>query len=224
MTQKITSTFDFPTDDKYWRDGFAQDVNRPCAWLLSARDLLEHLHTTGDALRAAWMEFHSNGRACRSAPPRGLHRVYLFLSAVVVENLLKAIIVHRSNWPDSRIAQKMPDELKSHFLLDLATAGGVTLAPEDPDLLERLTEFGIWQGRYPAPTELRHVKPKKLRNGSVNLVGHMYGSDIRDVERFINNLIASLVGVQGIAQLVPFPARLSEDFEEYSVSPNIRPW
>lgn len=224
MAYKITSTFNFPTDPKFWQDWFSQDVNRPSAWILSARDLLEHIRSTADTLRMAWIEYHCNEASQQSAPPRGLHRVYLFLSALAIENLLKAVVVDQAKWPDSQIAQKIPEELNSHILLDLAAAGGVELADDEIEILERLTEFGIWLGRYPAPTKLHHTKPKKLKSGIVNLAGYMHGSDIREVESLINRLIDKLEGVHGIEHLARFPLRTHEDFEGYSISPNIRPW
>lgn len=224
MAYKITSTFDFPTDPKFWQNWFTQDVNRPTSWILSARDLLEHLGSMADELRAAWIESHRNMASRPSAPPRGLHRVYLFLSALAIENLLKAAIVSKAKWPDSQIAQKIPEELNSHVLIELATAGGFAPTDNDVELLERITEFGIWIGRYPAPTKLHHTKPKKLRSGIVNLAGYMHGSDIREVEDLVNRLIKELKGVQGIEHLAPFPARAQEDFEGVSISPKIRPW
>src|SRR2546425_5451542 len=146
MAYKITSTFNFPTDPKFWQDRFSQDVNRPSAWILSARDLLEHIRSTADTLRMAWIEYYRNEASQQSAPPRGLHRVYLFLSAVAIENLLKAVVVDQAKWPDAQIAQQIPEELNSHNLLDLAAAGGVELVDDEIEILERLTEFGIWLG------------------------------------------------------------------------------
>ena len=108
--------------------------------------------------------------------------------------------------------------------MDLAAAGGVELAGDEIEILERLTEFAIWLGRYPAPTKLRHMKPKKLKSGIVNLAGYMHGSDIREVESFINKLIDKLKGIQGVDHLVRFPLRTREDFEGNSISPNIHPW
>ncbi len=224
MAHKITSTFDFPTDPQFWQNWFTQDVNRPISWILSARDLLEHLGSMADDLRAAWIESHRNMASSPSAPPRGLHRVYLFLAALTIENLLKAIIVNNAKWPDSQIAQKIPEELHSHVLLDLATAGGFALTVNDVELLERITEFGIWIGRYPAPTKLHLTKPKRLRSGIVNLAGYMHGSDIREVEDIVNRLVEELKVVQGIEHLAPFPPRAQEDFVGVSISPNIRPW
>lgn len=221
MAHKITGTFDFPTDPQFWQDWFTQNVNRSASWIISARDLLEHLGSIADTLRAAWIESHGN---MARPPPRGLHRVYLFFSALAIENLLKAVIVNKAQWPDSQIAQKIPDELNSHILLDLVTASGFVPTDNDVELLERITEFGIWIGRYPAPTKLHHTKPKKLRSGIVNLAGHMHGSDIRDVEDLVNRLIEELRGVQGVECLMPFPARTQEEFEGIYISPNIRPW
>src|SRR2546425_8412679 len=221
MANKITSTFNFPTDPKYWQDGFVQDLNRASAWILSARDLLEHIRSTADTLRMAWIEFHCNNPPHQSAPPRGLHRVYLFLSALAIENLLKAIVVDQVKWPDSQIANKIPKDLNSHILLELAATGGVVLGDDEIEILERLTEFGTWLGRYPAPIKLHQTKPKKLKSGIVNLAGYMYGSDIREVESLINKLIDKLKGVQGIDHLTHFPLRTHEDFEGYSISPTI---
>lgn len=224
MGYKITSTLNFPVDPKFWQDWFAQDVNRSSAWILSARDLLEHIRSMADALRVFWIDFHANISSSRLAPPRGLHRVYLFLSAIAIENLLKAIIVEHAKWPDSDVSRKIPSELKSHDLLDLATVAGITLKTNDIELLERLTQFGIWLGRYPAPTKLDHLKPKKLKSGIVNLAGYMHGSDLREVEDLVNKLIDMLQGVQGIEHLVRFPSRAAEAFEGVSISPNVRAW
>jgi hypothetical protein len=223
MAYKITSTFNFPTTPEFWRDWFLQDANRASAWILSARDLLEHIRSTADALRAAWIEHHGNLASHPAAPPSGQHRMYLFLSALAIENLLKAVVVDQAKWPDSQIAQKLPEELKTHALLDLA-AGRIDLADDEIELLERLTQFGIWLGRYPTPTKLDDIKPKKLKSGKVNLAGFMYGSDIRDVENFINRLIDKLKGVEGIEHLARFPLRPDEAFEGTSISPNIRAW
>jgi hypothetical protein len=225
MAYKITSTFNFPTDTEYWQTSFTLDLNRPGAWILSARDLLDHIQSTTDILQIAWIKSNiANESRQHAPPPRGLHRVFLLLSALVVENLLKAIVVNQANWPDSQIAEKIPTELKSHKLLTLASHGHVSLTNEEADLLERLTEFGIWLGRYPAPTELKQLKPQKLRNGTVNIAGFMYGSDIREVESLINKLIDCLKGVQGIEHLSPFQPRPHEDFEGVSISPSVRAW
>lgn len=224
MSKKITLTFDFPTDPTIWHGWFTESVNRPTAWILSARDLLDQVRTSGDALRAAWIQYHGKESSPSSQPPRGQHRVYLFLAAFAVENLLKALVVEHANWLDSQIAQKIPDELKSHMLLDLAVAGAVDLTDDESEVLERLTEFGIWLGRYPAPTTLQHTKPKKLKSGIVNIAGHMYGSDMREVEAILNKLIDKLVGVDGAEYLVRYPNQTHQDFENYSISPNVRPW
>ena len=157
-------------------------------------------------------------------PPRGQHRIYLFVAAFAAENLLKALVVGRANWPDSQIAQKIPDELKSHKLLDLAAVAGVNLTDDESEVLERLTEFGIWLGRYPAPTTLQHTKPKMLKSGMVNLAGHMYGSDMRVVEVLLNKLIDEVVGMEGAEYLVRYASQVPQDFENYSISPSVRPW
>jgi len=87
--------------------------------------------------------------------------------------------------------------------LNLAEAGGIKLSDDEIEILERLTEFGIWLGRYPASTKLDHMKPRKLKSGMVILAGYMHGTDIREVENFINGLIDRLKGIRALS---PYPA------------------
>ena len=224
MTEKVTNIFDFPTDPQIWQGWFNHDVNRASSWILSARDLVEEMRSIATNLRTAWAEFHRRESSTQVAPPRGMHRVYLLLAAIAIENLLKAMLVGRAKWPDSQMTQKLPDDLHSHMLLELATKVALPLDDHEVDLLERLTEFGIWLGRYPAPTTLHHTKPKKLRSGTVNLVGFMYGSDIREIESLINKILNELKDVQGIEYLPDFSSRPKEEFERYTISPNVRAW
>jgi hypothetical protein len=49
--------------------------------------------------------------------------------------------------------------LKTHDLIALARAAGITLTPAEVTRLERLTDFVEWAGRYPAGVCLRpHVR------------------------------------------------------------------
>lgn len=45
--------------------------------------------------------------------------------------------------------RKPAKELKTHDLVGLARAAGIMLTPADVTLLERLTDFVEWAGRYP---------------------------------------------------------------------------
>ena len=224
MTEKTELTFDFPTDQETWQRWFALDINRPESWLFSARDLMEQMGHTATRLQEDWIRCTESASAEPQAPPHGAHRTYLFIAAIAIENLLKAILVKKSEWPDSKVAEALPNELRSHKLLDLAEMVNLPLTDNESELLERLTEFGIWLGRYPAPTTLNHTKPKKLKSGIVNVAGFMYGSDIRNVEIFANKLLDSLVGVRGIELVARFPERLTNAFENATMSPSIRAW
>jgi hypothetical protein len=81
---------------------------------------------------------------------------FMFLAGLGIECLLKAIRILQfqaagkpvaaKNWRGSLAIAK---ELKTHDLMALARAAEITLTPAEVTLLERLTDFVEWAGRYP---------------------------------------------------------------------------
>jgi hypothetical protein len=209
----------YPTDPRIWQKWFTTDVNRPATWILTARDLLASLGLFLPQLKRDWQ---TSVQEKQLAPPVNIHRIFLLLSAYTFENLLKAIIVHRSAWPDSIVERNIPHELKNHILLSLASSASISLTIEEQELLERLTEFAIWRGRYPVPTRIEAIQPKKLRSGIVTTAGSMRGSDMREVEQFCNRLIAMLDKVPGGEILTMLPVSDHEEFDNHVVSSPIR--
>lgn len=81
---------------------------------------------------------------------------FMFLAGLGVECLLKAIRILQFQSAGKPLTTKnkrgrlaLARELKTHDLLSLAHAAGITLGPGEVTLLERLTDFVEWAGRYP---------------------------------------------------------------------------
>lgn len=81
---------------------------------------------------------------------------FMFLAGLGVECLLKAIRILQFQAAGKSIAAKnrrgslaLAKELKTHDLVSLAHAAGIALTSAEVTLLERLTDFVEWAGRYP---------------------------------------------------------------------------
>ncbi len=222
MFHKITIVPDFPTDPMIWRNWFAADLNTPGLWISSAQDLLDFIRHAIPPLTEAWRALSEKTKATPS--PVHIHRVFLLLAAYAFENLLKAMIVALAGWRDEDIKGSIPKELKTHDLLFLADQARLKLSVDERELLERLSEFAYWRGRYPAPTNVETLKPKKLRSGIVTTAGTMRGSDIREIQQFANKLISNLDGIPGREHLRTFTTSGPEPYEEYAISPSVRAW
>jgi hypothetical protein len=100
---------------------------------------------------------------------------FMFLAGLGVECLLKAIrilqfraagkpLTNRNNRASSALAR----ELKTHDLLALARAAAIPITRDEEVLLERLTDFVEWAGRYPVGV---------AADRTVNRAGAYYPSD-----------------------------------------------
>ncbi len=85
----------------------------------------------------------------------------LMLAGLMIENLAKAALVSRG----SPLDKKGAISLKSHKLLDLVEGLGVKLSEEEALLLERLTEFITWAGKYPVPLVSEKGYPRIFPDG-----------------------------------------------------------
>jgi hypothetical protein len=67
-----------------------------------------------------------------------------------LENAFKGLMVSKD--PALIGAHKLSEKLKSHKLVELARAAGISLSPSEEYLLKWVSEVVIWKGRYPVPT------------------------------------------------------------------------
>jgi len=88
--------------------------------------------------------------------------VALMLLGFAIENICKAILVGRnSSLVDGDAG--LNESLQTHDLKELATKCGQPLDTDEAQVLELLSEFSIWAGRYPIP--LRAVPRDPARPG-----------------------------------------------------------
>ena len=109
--------------------------------------------------------------------------IYYMLSAYAIENLLKGLIVKKQY--DEILGtfnrkEKLPSMLDSHDLVALVkTAGMKQIFSEDMDLLTKLGENAVWQGRYPLP-----MKPDDYKK----TINFYTNSDCEWIERIIKEI------------------------------------
>jgi hypothetical protein len=128
-----------PNDTK---SGFELVGGEPHAWLIEAKQLKRAADLVLPELREIF-----------SVSPQGrprfedakLFNSYMLLAGLALENLAKGILVKRN--PGVVTQDKFI--LKGHDLQQLAQQVLSTLSKNELDILNRLTEFVTWAGRYP---------------------------------------------------------------------------
>jgi hypothetical protein len=151
----------------------------PRAWAHAAQILLTSAGILGEEIKAAEarkIEAIEVERAAGVSPPfRELvgdelrdHnigqtvRTWAMLVALAIENLLKGIIAGRGSAP-----------VKQHGLVELAQLAQFEISPQEHDLLQDLTEYSVWKGRYLTPTKAEKLyslsKQADVRQTSIPL-------------------------------------------------------
>jgi hypothetical protein len=107
---------------------------------------------------------------------------YFMLISFAVENYFKAAIV-RENSCDFKEAfrdkGKLPKDLNSHDLIQLAQKANFVFSKKEEDLLRRLTRHAIWAGRYPIPIYYKKSAPGELfLDGKEYTVSYYTGEDV----------------------------------------------
>lgn len=59
------------------------------------------------------------------------------------------------------------DFIQSHKLYDLALTAGISVSEQDKSILDILTEYIIWDGRYPTPKRFQYLRDHWRRQGEV---------------------------------------------------------
>ena len=109
----------------------------------------------------------------------------LMLGGLAIENLLKGLIAKA----DKISQEKGKPKFKEHGLVALAATAGVTLSDDELVLLQRLTEFVLWAGRYPASqkADVLRIHTRKTA-GSRTLTSMMIPKDFEDASLIIVRL------------------------------------
>jgi len=183
-------TVNYPDDDIYWQTRHMEKLSNPDSWLNVAEDIGHTLNIIKTPLVAAWKSFLIDDEVFDAGIR--IHGTYLMLSAYLLENLFKGAIIKEKKWGNEKFEKGLPEEIKTHNLIDLARNIGVSLSDRSEDLLMRLSEYAIWAGRYPAPIKYGHLRPRNLDSGVTNTILYWRGTDIRvseDISVFLKSKI-----------------------------------
>lgn len=205
-----------PSDDAYWQGIFSRAVVSIDDWVYSAKALRLATESIGSSLKGAWAGIHER-QTCLS-PDLKLHPVFLMLSSYAAENYLKARIVVLKRWTVENIGKTLPKPLKSHDLSDLCIEAGATLTKEEKDLVDRLSVYAVWAGRYPCPLAQEELRPQ-LVGGKENMATFFRGSDISVAHYFLERLESlALTGA------MPTLQRERNSYDGITIQERVTPW
>ena len=139
------------------------------------------------------------------------------LSAFAIENYLKGALVVFKKWSKTDIKQELPKPLKSHNLTQLAELVKLPLNEEEADLMERLSEYAIWAGRYPVPLFSDNLRPQNKGPNIGNQLTMYRGSDTA----VINCLLERLADFLATGKSTPL-TRLHRSFDGHTLQMNVR--
>ncbi len=87
--------------------------------------------------------------------------VAMMLYGLSIENLLKSVLIKKGG----AFNENGKFKYASHLLLNLMEKANIEITEEENFLLERLEQYIIWCGKYPAPLKVEGVLNRKFANG-----------------------------------------------------------
>ena len=116
---------------------------------------------------------------------------YFLLMGFSIENLLKCLLIIKRKDEIKPWNRKFPKFLKNHNLKDLATECGLMINNSENELLEKLSNYIKWMGRYPTPLIEENTYPIKGNNGTWISKGEGYAGTKpqEEVIKFYNRLL-----------------------------------
>lgn len=213
MDQLILSV---PDDNAYWQRIYSKSLAHSDQWVESARMLRQASQSLSADLKRGWLQLVEG-----SGPfPIALKQqpVFLMLCAYAAENYLKARIAVVSGLTEENIGTKLPKVLKSHNVTALTTTAGLILNAEEADICDRLTVYGIWAGRYPAPVDRDDLRPQTI-GAHTTLPTFFRGSDIAVAECLLEKLDTLVQSGS-----VPDIQRSRSKYDGVTIQERVTPW
>jgi hypothetical protein len=118
-------------------------------------------HFFAEALEGSRSLTESESRDLRDSQ---LLSVYYMLSGYALENLLKGAIM--LGHPEYFKADGKLAEIRSHNLAHLWRKAGLALVPAEEVLLDKLSRYVDWLGRYPVPLAADKILPLPRKDGT----------------------------------------------------------
>lgn len=153
--------------------GFHGIERSPHSWVAEAENLREAADILWDSYRRTWKIFERFLKTRSFSGKRelvlrriGLFKVAFLTLGLATENLLKAIVLSGREGAIGMAAGKLKWPGKGHNQRALAHAAGISFAEDDLNLLDELTAFVEWAGRYPLP--LKESDLDRVRAGDGN--------------------------------------------------------
>jgi len=115
--------------------------------------------------------------------------VYFLLIGYAIENLLKGNLLVQH--PEYFKPDKKMTDIKTHKLTELCIWCNISLMEEEIVLLNKLTRYVEWQGKYPIPLELDEMFPIKKDDGTWETRGISF-KGIKKLQQEIDDLYAKL--------------------------------
>lgn len=85
--------------------------------------------------------------------------IYLMLMGYSIENLLKGKLLQQN--PQFFKPTNKMDDFNKHDLIDLANRVGFKLTKSERAILKELTNYILWQGKYPIPLQYKNDRDRK---------------------------------------------------------------
>ena len=111
-------------------------------------------------------------------------------------NIIKAHIVKNNPETNKENKLRFPKLLKDHNLVNLCKTAQLVIGSEESSLLQDITEFVLWEGRYPIPINHIYNTPRKKEDGIWRYSGDIisnYGQQV-EVNRLFNRFLSILEG------------------------------
>ena len=149
--------------DAFLEWAFEQSGRNPLPWQYSAKDLLE-------AANAVKSRVYNSGDGMMHS----LAAVQAMLLGFAIECLLKGMWIKKHQpWIDENRQHGLTKNGKfvgipgagDHDLKQLADAVQVTVSNEETDVLQRLSAFIMYAGRYPVSMRWQQMRPTKTKKG-----------------------------------------------------------
>lgn len=128
------------------------------------------------------------GQELRDFYDSSLIGIYFLLMGYALENLVKAIcmIVHPEYFTPNKLTG-----IKTHNLRELCTRCSIDLDKDELILLDKLSEYVEWMGKYPIPLELGKMYPKQQSNGTWKHRGEAFHG--REAQQEVDELYTKLL-------------------------------
>jgi len=172
---------------------FESAGTNPLGWQQSAKDLLE----AADAVKARGGDVVDGGM-------HSLAAVQAMLVGMALECLLKGMWIKKHKaWKNTVLGltfggkkPKVPNgkggSVGDHELLPLADAAGVSLTQGERAVLQRLSGFIKWGGRYPIPTTADQMKPSSTGGGPTVAPNYVSAQELKLAEDLARRLMTEV--------------------------------